>query len=183
MRGYRATTVGKASGGLARVQIRTATESDAEELRDYVVRLFSERLPGIFKRPDPTVEEEREFIRSRIEPDNSTLLVAIEDGRIVGVIGFLGGILEEERHAGTFALSVDSAHRGRGIGTALIEALLDWAPGDGVSRIQGWAWANNPGAIALYERMGFQREGVCRRAVISGGRPIDVVLLARLLDA
>lgn len=161
--------------------IRTATESDAEELRDYAIRLFAEDLPGIFKRPDPTIDEEREFIRSRIGPENSTLLVAVVDERIAAVVEFCGNTLEEERHAGTFALSVASTYRGRGIGTALIQELLDWAPRAGISRIQAWAWGNNPGAIALYERMGFEREGVCRHAIISGGQSIDVVLLARLL--
>lgn len=163
------------------MQIRTANAADAEELREYAVRLFAEGLPGIFKRPDPTLDEEREFIRARIEPDNSTLLVAVVDGRIAGVIEFVGNSLEEERHAGTFGLSVAAEYRGHGIGTALLEALLDWAPGAGISRIQAWAWMNNPGSIALYERMGFQREGLCRHAIVSGGESIDVVLLARLL--
>ncbi len=40
---------------------------------------------------------------------------------------------------------------------------------------------NNPKAIALYERLGFVREGLCRHAVVVDGEPIDVVLLARLL--
>jgi hypothetical protein len=36
--------------------------------------------------------------------------------------------------------------------------------------------------MRLYERLGFEREGVLRRAVIVDGEAIDVVLLARLLD-
>lgn len=161
------------------MQIRTATLADAEELRDYAIRLFAEGLPGIFKRPDPTLDEERSFIRSRLEPDNSTLLVAVVEERIAGLIEFVGGALEEERHTGTFALSVASEYRGQGIGTALVEALIAWAPSVGVSRIQAWAWANNPGSIALYERLGFEREGLCRHAIVSDGKPVDVVLLAR----
>ncbi|MBS3957503.1 MAG: GNAT family N-acetyltransferase [Clostridiales bacterium] len=165
------------------MQIRAATLADAEVLRDYAVRLFAEGLPGIFKRPDPTLEEERAFIRSRLVPDNSTLLVAVAEGGIVGLIEFVGGSLEEERHADTFSLSVASSHRGHGIGTALVEALIAWAPTAGVSRIQAWAWANNPGSIALYERLGFEREGLCRHAIVSDGESVDVVLLARLLVA
>ncbi len=163
------------------LEIRPAVAADAAELLQYASRLFSEGLPGIFRRPIPTPDEEREFIRSHVEPANSTLLVAILDGRIVGLVDFVGGTLAEESHAGTFGLSVDSAHRGHGIGTALIEALLSWAPEQGIARIQAWAWVNNPGAIALYERLGFVREGLCRHAVVVDGEPIDVVLLARLL--
>ncbi len=113
------------------IEIRPATDSDAAELRQYATRLFSEDLPGIFRRPIPTLDEEREFIRSHVEPANSTLLVAVLDGEIAGLVDFVGGTLAEESHAGTFGLSVDRAHRGHGIGTALIEALLAWAPEHG----------------------------------------------------
>lgn len=165
------------------MDIRIASKEDAAELRAYAIALFGEHLPGIFRRPDPTLEEELQFIRSHQEQANSALFVAVDDGVIVGNLGFVGGTLEEERHAGTFGISVARGHRGQGVGTALLEALMEWAPTAGVRRIQALAWANNPRAIALYERMGFVREGICRQAVISDGQPIDVVMLARLLDA
>jgi RimJ/RimL family protein N-acetyltransferase len=161
--------------------IREAAASDATELQAYAAKLFGERLPGIFSRPEPTPDEELAFIASRIEPANSTLLVAELDSVIVGLVDFIGGSSPEEAHAGTFGLSVDRDHRGRGLGTALLEALVDWAPAHGVSRIQAWAWANNPRAIGLYERLGFEREGTCRRAINSNGQLIDAVLVARLL--
>lgn len=164
------------------VLIRRATVEDAAELRDYAISLFAEGLPGIFQRPDPSLDEEVAFIRMHLDSPNSTLLVAVDDGRIVGNMGFEGGTLAEERHAGTFGLSVARGHRGRGVGTALLEALLDWAPTAGITRIQAWTWANNPGALALYERMGFEREGVARKAIIFDGAPTDAILVARLLD-
>ena len=163
------------------VEICEATDGDAEELRQYAEALFSEKLPGVFRRAAPTLEQELEFIRSRTEPANSTLLVARQDGAIVGLLDFAGGTLAEEAHAGTFGLSVKRGHRGKGVGTRLVEALLAWAPAHGVWRIQAWAWVNNPQAVALYERLGFLREGLCQGAVVLDGGPIDVVLLARLL--
>lgn len=165
------------------LSIRIATLDDADELRRFAIKLFGEDLPGIFRRPVPSLEDEIGFIRSRIEPDNSTMLLAILDESVVGLLDLLGGELEQEAHVGTFGLSVDREHRGQGIGSALIEALLAWAPEHGVTRIQAWAWMSNPRALALYERMGFEREGLCRRAVMVDGEPVDVVLIARLLDA
>lgn len=162
-------------------EIRAAAYSDAEELQSYASRLFTEDLPGIFKRPIPTVEDEIAFIRAHLDPWNSTLLVAVAESRIVGLLDFTGFTLDEERHVGTFGLSVDAGHRGLGIGTALIDELVRWAPSHGISRIQAWAWSNNPGAVALYERMGFAREGLCRNAIIRDGHAIDVWLMARLL--
>jgi len=165
------------------LSIRTATLDDAEELRHYAIRLFAEDLPGIFRRSVPSLEDEITFVRSRIEPDNSTLLVAISDGAIVGLLDVLGGSLEQEAHVGTFGLSVDRGHRGRGVGTALIEALFAWAPEHWVTRLQAGAWSSNPRALALYERLGFEREGLCREAVMVDGAPVDVVMIARLMGS
>lgn len=165
------------------MEIRTVTEADAPELRWYASTLFREDLPGIFKRPAPTLEQELDYIRSHLASGNSTLLVAVDGGAIVGLAGLVGGSVPEERHAATLAVSVASAHRGKGVGTALIEALIAWAPSVGINRVQLWAWENNPGAISLYERLGFQQEGIARCAVVADGRSIDVVLMARLLTA
>ncbi|HET6352614.1 MAG TPA: GNAT family N-acetyltransferase [Coriobacteriia bacterium] len=162
--------------------VRPATIDDAPALCGYAARLFSEDLPGIFRRSVPTLDEEVAFIQQRIGPANSTLLVALEDGVPVGLADLLGSTLEEERHAGTFGISVDRDWRGRGVGTALIEALVEWAAANGITRIQAFAWETNPRALELYERLGFVREGVCRRAVVRDGVPVDVVMIARLLD-
>jgi len=162
------------------VQIRTATEADAAALCRYAEALFAEDLPGIFHREAPTVEEEIEFIRSHAEPPNSTLLIAEQDGDIIGVIGFMGGTRAEQRHTGEFGISVAREYRGQGIGAALIEALVDWAPEGGISRTECYSWANNPGSARLYRRMGFVEEGRLRRAIARDGETIDVLLLARL---
>lgn len=163
------------------MRVREATLDDVPRLAEYAAELFSEGLPGIFARPAPTLEEEEVFVRSRLEPDNAVLLVAEEGGSIVGLLDFVGGRLAEDRHAGVFGVSVRRGWRGRGVGTALIRALEAWAREHGVSRLEARAWASNPRAIALYERLGYEREGVCRAAVVRDKEQIDVVILARLL--
>lgn len=161
--------------------IRTATYDDTEALRDYAAALFAEDLPGIFRREVPTLEQEREFIALYLEPVNSTMLVAEAEGQIVGMIGFKGYTLAEEAHSGEFGLSVAREHRGTGVGTALIEALIEWAPAHGISRIEVCSWSNNPRATALYGRCGFEEEGRLRRGIERDGEKIDVIIMGRLL--
>lgn len=163
------------------MDIRTVTEADAPELCEYASTLFSENLPGIFKRPAPTLQQELDYIRTHLDSPNSTLLVAVDGGVIVGLAGLVGESNEQERHVASLAISVAGSHRGQGVGSALIEALIAWAPSAGITRVQLWAWTNNPRAISLYERAGFQQEGIARQSVISDGCPVDVVLMARLL--
>lgn len=165
------------------MHIRTVTEADAPALRRYVIELLAERLPGLFRREDPTLEQEVVFIRERIEPKNSTLLLAEVDGQIAGLAEFLGGGMEQTAHGGELGISVARAFRGRGIGTQLIEALLAWAPSAGVRRVEARGFSCNPRALELYRRLGFQDEGRLRDAVSVDGRLVDVVILARLLVA
>jgi len=89
--------------------------------------------------------------------------------------------MPEEAHGGVFGLSVDGARRGSGIGTALVEALLAWAPDHGICRIQAYAFATNPRAVALYERLGFEHEGRLIGAIRRDGEEIDVIALAKRL--
>ncbi len=163
--------------------IREASLDDAEELRGYATRLFAEGLPGIYELPAPTLEEEVAFIRSYVDMPRSTLLAATVGGRIAGLLGLQGRQLPQERHVGVMGVSVDQRHRGRGIGTALISALFEWAPRNSITRIECEAFAANPRAIELYDRLGFEREGVRRGAVIIGGEPVDSIMFARILAA
>ncbi len=161
------------------ITIRTATMDDAEILQAFAAKLFAEDLPGIYRRDTPTLEQEAAYIRARIEPDRCTLMLAEDDGEVVGLIDFLVNGAPEEAHGGVFSISVAQGRRGQGVGSALIEALLAWAAEQGISRVQAYGWANNPRAIALYERHGFVREGLLVGAIVRDGEEIDVVALAR----
>lgn len=163
--------------------IREATLADAEELQRYAARLFTEHLPGIYRRAVPTLEEEHDFIRAHTEPERSIMLLAEADGQVVGLLGFLARQLPQESHVGAFGISVDRDYRGNGIGSALIEALIEWAPRQGIRRIEVEAFAINERAIHLYEHLGFKQEGRRRSAVIIEDKAVDVIFLARILTA
>jgi RimJ/RimL family protein N-acetyltransferase len=163
------------------VEIREATLEDAERLRVYANALFEEKLPGIFRRGQLTLEQELAFLTPLVEQDNAVMLVAEEDGRIVGNINFLGGTLAGLAHTGEFGASIAAGHRGRGIGTRLIRALEKWAPAHGITRIEVRAFSTNPGGLRLYERLGYEREGLLHRGATLDGAPVDVHVLAKLL--
>ena len=92
------------------------------------------------------------------DPDGATF-IAIADGEDVGLA--TGRDYEgHEGAAGLFGMWVAPSHRGRGIGGALVDAVVAWARARGSGRLLlDVADANAP-AIALYERKGFQPTGV-----------------------
>ena len=61
------------------------------------------------------------------------------------------------------------AWRGRGVGRRLLEATVAKARCEGFKRIELDVYADNPRAIALYEKAGFVREGIVRDASLIDG--------------
>jgi L-phenylalanine/L-methionine N-acetyltransferase len=113
-------------------------------------------------------------------PPGAFEIVAVSGTVIVGhaVICPLTGL---QGHTGTLTLAVHDAHRRRGIGIALLQALLETAESMmGLSRLQLTVLADNAPAIALYQRFGFAIEGRIRHFVERPDGFADAYLMARL---
>ena len=78
-------------------------------------------------------------------------------------------------------MGVHDDHAGRGIGTALMGALVEAADRwYAVRRLELGVFTDNLRAIALYRRFGFEEEGVARGDAFRDGRYVDVLRMARV---
>lgn len=109
-------------------------------------------------------------------------LVAVIDDRVVGMISvhtFPNS--PRRRHTGTIGMGVHDEWQGKGIGTALMNAAIDltdnWL---NLIRLQLEVYTDNEPAIRLYERFGFEREGIMKQYAFRDGRYVDSYLMARL---
>ena len=101
------------------------------------------------------------------------------------VVGWCDALrLDQEtfRHGWRLGMGLLPAVRGRGVGRRLAEAAIAAAKAQGAERIELEVFASNVRAIALYETLGFVREGVKRRARKLDGAYDDVVLMALLTE-
>lgn len=73
-------------------------------------------------------------------------------------------------HVGELGIGVIDTFRRQGIGLKLIEAALEAARGRGLTRIELTVRDTNIPAIRLYEKMGFQVEGMHKNAVLIDGK-------------
>ena len=165
--------------------IRQAQPSDAEQLIAFVQRLTEEPRINIVLGPGEfilTVEEERKFVADYAASDNSLLLVAEADGRVVGALTCAGGRRQAVRHAATLGMSVAKEWRNRGVGSALLARAVEWARNNPVvSRVELFVFVRNEAAIHLYRKFGFEVEGRRRKAVCRDGEHLDDLIMSLLL--
>ena len=162
------------------VVIRTAQEGDAEGIIRYLNVVGGESDFLTFGAGEFTVstEEERRFITSTSSKPNSLILVAIAENEIIGMLTFFGGALKRTQHVGEVGASVLKEYWGQGVGTALMNSLIDWAKTTGIIRkINGRTRTDNFASMRLCEKFGFEREGLSRKEFQLNGNFYDFILL------
>ncbi len=123
------------------------------------------------------LEETRIFVLGMIEKGNPQF-VALADGKVVGWCDISRHAFPSHAHAGRLGMGIIPAYRGRGLGRRLLEATLRAARDAEIERIELSVHADNDRAIALYEKVGFVREGLARNSVRIDGRYKDAIHMA-----
>lgn len=162
---------------MSEITIRALEPSDIEAVHE----IF--RCPRVvantLQLPWRSLEYTRERF-GRVQAD-AHVLVAVVDGRVVGNIGLQIEQGARRRDVGSFGMSVHDDFQGRGIGTALMAAMIDLADNWlGLRRIEMEVWADNEAAIRLYRKFGFEVEGTGRQYARRAGQFVDALFMARL---
>jgi RimJ/RimL family protein N-acetyltransferase len=143
------------------MHVRPVTHDDLEELaRAFKVVIDERRWVAI--QPPMSVAELAEGMGERL--DEGRLMFALEDEDAEGGPALVGHIdLHRTRIDGVWALGmwILPEHRGKGGGRLLLGTAIEARPPD-VHKIELEVWPHNEAAIALYERLGFEREGLRR---------------------
>jgi putative acetyltransferase len=163
---------------LGYVSIRHAEPADAEALH----RILVDRgvVQGTLQLPFQTVEGVRKWLSDK--PEGLYVLVACVDEEVVGNLDLsTAPSIPRRRHAGDIAMAVREDWRGKGIGTALMEAALNLADNWlDLTRVELTVYSDNAGGVALYEKFGFEIEGTHRRYALRNGEYVDAYSMARL---
>lgn len=165
--------------------IREAKPSDAYGYIRLIKGILSEQPPVDTPYAPDEFDPPTERIRARIaevaQQENSLFLVAEADRKIVGALTCGGGTLQADRHMTALGVYVAKDWRDRGIGGGLMACCVEWAQASPiVERVELEVYAGNARAIHLYEKHGFEREGIKRHLYYQNGAPIDMLIMARL---
>lgn len=163
------------------MRIREATEADLPailEIYNQVVR----DTTAIYDDAPSTLEQRQSWFEGRRQA-GFPVLVAEENGAVIGFASY--GTWRARwgyRYSVEHSVHVRADHRGRGIGHALMEALIPLAQQAGLHVMIGAIDAENEGSIRFHERLGFTVSGRYPEVAYKFGRWLNLVTMQIFLD-
>jgi RimJ/RimL family protein N-acetyltransferase len=162
--------------------IRPAEPGDAGRLVDLAREVGAEEEGWLITGGEwRSAGEERRYLRSLRRHAHAAVFVAEVNGSIVGRLSIARDPHPASEHVADLGLMVARDYRRHGAGTALMEEAERWARGAGVRKLELHVFPHNEPAIALYERLGYEREGLRRGHYRRGAELVDAVLMAKEL--
>jgi len=133
--------------------IELASPADAPAVIRLIGRVYAEY--GFIFEPVEELPDLLAFTQHYVVPYGAFFVIRSR-GNVVGSVGVerLGGGSAELHR-----LYLDADLRGRGLGRALVEAVIVWCRAEGIRQLFLWSDTRFDRAHVLYERMGFQRTG------------------------
>jgi RimJ/RimL family protein N-acetyltransferase len=160
--------------------VREAKPGDAEGVLRLFEAVASERRHILSEPPIDRERRAKQFSET-IGSDDAQVFVAEADGEVVGELTVFRGTSSSPA---TIGMGVAADWRGQGVGTALMEACVEWARKAGVHKLSLEVFPWNEPAIALYRKFGFVEEGRLRQHYRrQSGELWDVLVMGLVLDS
>lgn len=160
--------------------ILTNTKEDsAEELLNYFNTIFAETDNHVFGEGDFnfTVEKIKMKITGAKESMDSIMVIGKINGRIVSYGEFNSLGRRRICHNGSLSISVKKEFWHKGIATAMMKELIDFAKDNNIRNINIEVKADNNRALRLYEQFGFKVIGIHKNVYKVNQNYFDEVLM------
>lgn len=156
--------------------IEKAKASDAKAILKYLKQIGGETdnltfgAEGLPYR----VEDEEKYIESLQNSTSSVMFLAKCDGRIIGDASFSSSERERIKHRGEIGISVIKDYWGKGVGSKLMESVIDFAKNTAKCEIiHLQVRSDNERGINLYKKYGFEKMGQFKGYLKVDGEFID----------
>ena len=163
------------------MKIRRCEINDADNMLKMLLELDKETEYMLFEadeRPND-INRIKAMINQSINGEN-LLLIATEDDNIIGFLSAQRGTLRKIKHTAYIVVGIRERFRGKGIGKKLFCDLDLWAKENNISRLELTVMCPNSTAKQLYEKSGFEVEGIKRNAIFMNGKYIDEYYMSKI---
>lgn len=154
--------------------------SDIEETLSYINKISKEDTFICLSGEEITRDQEEKFLKEteqEFDEKKTIRIGAFLNGKLIGLCD-----IKKERqrasHVGVFGITIAKEFRQEGIGSALMDYVIKLAKDlIGIKIVRLGVFANNPGALHLYGKMGFLEFGKLPGGILYKGDYIDHILL------
>jgi putative acetyltransferase len=160
------------------MNVRRAEPGDAAELAALANAVSAEPEGWLIGSEWRSAAEERRYLRAIRRHPDAAVLVAEENGDLVGRLSLARDQHPASAHVADLGLVVAANARRRGVGSALLRGAVEWARASGVTKLELHVFPRNEPAIKLYESFGFEREGYRKRHYARDDGYEDAILMA-----
>ncbi|MBW4083351.1 GNAT family N-acetyltransferase [Paenibacillus sp. S150] len=164
------------------VTIREAVPADAGPLAELRLQIDGETENLDRERGEAFIDAAgfEQLIREDRASGRNLMLVAAVDGRLAGFSRCEGKALKRLAHQAEFGIGVLQECWGSGIGRNLLGVTLAWAEARGIRKITLKVLETNSKAIALYQKQGFEAEGLLKNdKLLSDGKYYNTIVMGR----
>ena len=162
--------------------VRKANESDTSQI--LAVMNDAEQSGFMLYAPDErnmVPASLSKLINSINQTPTSGVFIAEHEDEILGYLLLKADSLSRTSHRAQIAVGVHSKSRGKGVGTALFDHMIQWAKQAQLHRLELTVIEHNEQAVHLYKKMGFEVEGVKRNSLLIDGQYVNELYMAKLL--
>ena len=157
------------------------------KIRDIKIEDYKEiskirKMPGVMENILSNKDEEEELIKEKIinRGKNQYWYVAEENGKVIGLGILMNHGNLRKKHVGVITLMVNSDYQNKGIGSLLMDKLINLSESLNIIRLELCVFRDNYKAINLYKKFGFKEEGLKVKSALKNGEYIDEIMMARI---
>jgi RimJ/RimL family protein N-acetyltransferase len=164
--------------------LRSLTPEDAESLQNFFYQSALDSTHTLhYKEKNISLDKLRERSKQAIESQHDLFLGVFDSEKIIGQLSFRITYPEHPwvKHIGEFGMTVLKSYWGKGIGSTLLKIMETFAKTIDVTRIEAKVRASNARGLALYQKSGYEIEGIRKNAALINGSFEDEYYIAKLL--
>ena len=156
--------------------LRETVPDDASKVLAYLNKVGGESDNLLFGENGFPMPEDREraFLELQNQEKTSLLLAGFVGEELVS-ISSVDALTARERvaHRASVSITVRKAYWNQGVGRKAMETLIDFAKDCGLEVLQLEVRSDNAPAIALYEKVGFEKMGLYKNFMKVNGQSVD----------
>uniref|UniRef100_UPI0039ED0F7E GNAT family N-acetyltransferase n=1 Tax=Clostridium perfringens TaxID=1502 RepID=UPI0039ED0F7E len=152
------------------------------EIEDYKEISKIRKMSGVMENILSNKDEEEESIKEKIinMDKNQYWYVAEENGKVIGLGILMNHGNLRKKHVGVITLMVNSDYQNKGVGSLLMDKLINLSESLNIIRLELCVFRDNYKAINLYKKFGFKEEGIKVKSALKNGEYIDEIMMARI---